>query len=171
MLLDGYWKMELTLYKQKLWFWSKVSRWGGAYTEHQINKYIICSAIIIRKMIEDEQDFWSETHKKTKKAPKYPNLQYDLPVYESAFIGDEALFSHKVLSANYSKGTRKMIEGRLICNSIIHSYTWSILYSPEKRGAVYFATASDREKMQILYYVKLDDWMDYIKYCRDKSNI
>ncbi len=55
MILDGYWKRELIHNKRSLKFWLKVGSVFDKHAEHQVNKAILYSAVIIRKMFEDEK--------------------------------------------------------------------------------------------------------------------
>ena len=172
MILDGYWKTELQRYTQKLRFWSSLCRWTGSFAEHQVNKYILYSAAIIRKLIEDETDAKKEFQKSECGMPELALLHYDLPVTEYPFDGDKGFIFHKVIANNYSAGSRStVVEAKTICNSIIHSYVWNLAYSEGKKGTQGFLTASDLEKDKKLYFVRISDWIDYINYCKKNCNI
>ena len=56
-----------------------------------------------------------------------------------------------------------------LCNKIIHSYIWTVLYS---RGKVYgIAVASDKEKAKGLYVLKLRDWIEVLRFCSEHASI
>ena len=172
MILDGYWKLELHRYTLKIRFWSSLCKWTGFFVEHQVNKCLLYSAAIIRKLIEDEVDAKKEFQNSGYGMPELALLHYELPVTEYPFDGDKDFILHKVVADNYNTRSRNVtIEAKIICNSIIHSYVWNLAYSRGKRGAAGFLTASDREKDKKLYFVKISDWIGYINYCKEKCNI
>jgi len=162
MILDGYWKSELHRYTLQLRFWSSLCRWTGSFAEHQVNKYLLYSAAIIRKLIEDEVDAKNEFQNSEYGIPELALLHYELPATEYPFDGDKDFILHKVVTDNYNAGSRNVtVEAKTICNSIIHSYVWNLAYSEGKRGTAGFLTASDREKDKKLYFVKISDWIGY----------
>ena len=172
MILDGYWKLELHRYILWLRFWSALCKWTGSFAEHQVNKYLLYSAAIIRKLIEDEADAKKERQNSEYEMSELALLHYDLPATEYQFDGDEDFILHKVIEDNYNAGSRNvMVEAKTICNSIIHSYIWNLAYSEGKRGAAGFLTASDREKDKKLYFVRINDWIGYINYCKEKCSV
>ncbi len=172
MILDGYWKSELHRYTLQLRFWSSLCRWTGSFAEHQVNKYLLYSAAIIRKLIEDEVDAKNEFQNSEYGIPELALLHYELPATEYPFDGDKDFILHKVVTDNYNAGSRNVtVEAKIICNSIIHSYVWNLAYSEGKRGTAGFLTASDREKDKKLYFVTISDWIDYINYCKEKCNV
>ena len=78
MILDGYWKSELHRYTLQLRFWSSLCRWTGSFAEHQVNKYLLYSAAIIRKLIEDEVDAKNEFQNSEYGIPELALLHYEL---------------------------------------------------------------------------------------------
>ena len=89
MILDGYWKSELHRYTLQLRFWSSLCRWTGSFAEHQVNKYLLYSAAIIRKLIEDEVDAKNEFQNSEYGIPELALLHYELPATEYPFDGDK----------------------------------------------------------------------------------
>ena len=71
MILDGYWKLELKKSIDALRFWRKVA--GLLHTEffdHQVNRQILYSAMIVRKIIEDEK--WAKKDLQDSSLPMPP---------------------------------------------------------------------------------------------------
>ncbi len=176
MILDGHWKLELNRYARKLKFWSKLCRGAGTYAEHQVNKNLLYSAIIIRKLIEDEKDVRKQIENTSLLTPELGLLHYDLhlPVVEYEFDGDKDFILQKVITDYYHAGPRNYSinkKPKTICNYIIHSYIWNLAYESNKRGIIGFLTASDFDKEKKLYFVKLTDWINCIIYCKEKCNV
>ena len=172
MIFDGYWILELHRYTFQLRFWSSLCKWTVSFAEHQVNKYLLYSAAIIRKLIEDETDAKKEFQNSEHGMPELALLHYDLPATEYPFDGDVNYVLHKVVTDNYNARSQAVtVEAKTICNSIIHSYVWNLAYSEGKRGAAGFLTASDREKDKKLYFVTISDWIGYINYCKEKCNV
>ena len=105
MILDGYWKLELHRYTLQLHFWSSLCKWTGSFVEHQVKKYLLCSAAIIRKLIEDETDAKKEFQNSEHGMPELALLHYDLPATEYPFDGDVKYVLHKVVTDNYNAGS------------------------------------------------------------------
>ncbi len=179
MIFDGYWKKELRMYAKQIKRWQKLSSsqlLNRKYVEHQLNKYILYSAIVIRKMIEEEKDAEKMSEKFIKTNPNAPKpllelLHYDIPVMRFAFNGDKDFILHKVIPDYYKgKGEKTKIDANRAGNSIIHSYIWNLGYADnQKRSRVEgFLVASDYDKEQFLYCISLSDWANYVLYCAEK---
>lgn len=172
MILDGYWKLELNRYVHRLIFWGRLCGGTGTYAEHQVNKYLLYSAAVIRKLIEDEADAKKQIENSCLLTPELALLHYDLSAVEYKFDGDKDFILHKVITDYYKVGNRTIkVAGKMICNSIVHSYIWNLAYETGSKGIIGFLTASDFDKEKMLYFVKLTDWIDYINYCKDKCNV
>ncbi len=172
MILDGYWKLELNRYVRRLKFWGRLCGGTGTYAEHQVNKYLLYSAAIIRKLIEDEADAKKQLENSSLRIPELALLHYDLHAVEYKFDGDNDFILHKVIADYYKSGNQAVtIEAKMICNSIVHSYIWNLAYGNNRKGVIGFLTASDFDKEKKLYFVKLTDWIDYINYCKEKCTV
>ena len=177
MIFDGYWKDELKHNVKMMKLWQKLSVHHTTYAEHQINKYILYSAIVIRKMIEEEKEAKTDFEKirekhKAIESPDFHLLKYDIPCMQWNFKGDKDFILHRVIIDNYKeKGKEINLSHDKIYNAIVHSYIWGLTYSGEanKRRISGFLVSSDRFKEKILYYVELKDWIDYVNYCIEKS--
>lgn len=170
MILDGYWRLELHRYAQRMRIWGRLCRESGTYAEHQVNKYLLYSAAAIRKLIEDEDDARKTIEKTNLPMPELALLHYDLPAVEYKFDGDKDDLLHKVIPDNYkTKGKTITIEAKTICNSIIHAYVWNLAYGDKGKGIIGFFAASDYDKEKKLYFIKLSDWVEYIHYCVKNS--
>lgn len=172
MILDGYWKLELNRYVRRLKFWGRLCGGTGTYAEHQVNKNLLYSAAIIRKLIEDEADAKKQIQNSSLPMPELALLHYDIPAVEYAFNGDKDFILHKVIADYYHAGNRSIkVEAKTICNSIVHSYIWNLAYWSDNKGIIGFLTASDFDKEKKLYFVRLTDWIDYINYCKEKCTV
>ena len=172
MILDGYWKLELKRYVRRLRFWGRLCGGTGTYSEHQVNKNLLYSAAIIRKLIEDEADTKKKIEKTSLPMPELALLHYNIPVVEYAFDGDKDFILHKVIADYYHAGNQSItVEAKTICNSIVHSYIWNLAYSRGKKGSIGFLIASDFDKEKKLYFVRLKDWIVYLNYCKEKCTV
>ena len=55
MIFDGRWKWELQKLSWAIAVWRRVPAFSG-FAEHQLNRAILYSATILRKLIEDETE-------------------------------------------------------------------------------------------------------------------
>lgn len=179
MIFDGYWKKELRFYVKQIKRWQRLSTnkfLRKEYIEHQINKYILYSAIVIRKMIEEEKDAEKTYNKSSLKMPKpkFELLNYKIPVRRFPFSGDKDFILHHVISDYYKgQGEKDKLDAEYVGNSIIHSYIWNLGYAGKgnQMRVEGFLVSSDRFKDRYLYLIILGDWMKYVSYCAEKCVI
>ena len=171
MILDGYWKHDLRRIKSELIFWSK---WGfGDYAEHQISRGLLYSAAIIRKNAEDEKDAERAIEKVQLPMPPLPIIKICIPVKRYRHIDPDKFFVNtRVLLEDYDLQHAESDQLYLsqVCNQIIHSYTWAVVYSG-KRYIYGVLVASDREKEKDNILLSVADWINAIQDVIDKSTI
>ncbi|MBR5642439.1 MAG: hypothetical protein IKW92_09955 [Firmicutes bacterium] len=172
MFLDHYWQKELYRHKIKLQFWLHT---GGKLLrnliEHSISREVLYSATIIRKLIENEKEARTISRKNQWHEPPLQIMRYRVPVLKYPFIGDEEwiYYNMAVEDYDYEKAEEIKLDLEKLCNKIIHSYIWTIVYS---HGKVYgIAVASDREKAKEIYLLKLADWIEVIGFCSEHASV
>lgn len=174
MILDGYWKSELLRIKNRLDFWSNA---GYAlpedFVEHNINRCLLYSAVIIRKIAEDEKDAESIIKKTQPWQPDLSINKISIPVKRYVHTDEEKLFlNSRVILSDYDakRPQNDFLPVFQACNQIIHSYAWGIVYQSKKR--IYgVLVASDREKEKDVFLLTISDWIDVIHKVIIKSNI
>lgn len=170
MILDGYWKNELQGIIRKLKFWVLIAQKGNRYAKHQINKYVLLSAVFIRKLVEDEKIAKKEIENTEVIKLEFALINYKISVIEYEFVGDKNFILLHVITDYYKgKSEYKKVDANLICNSIIHSYIWDLVFIKNTKD-MGFCVASDRFKEKILYMVRLSNWIKYIEFCIRKGS-
>lgn len=172
MITDGYWRLELFHNKQKIIFWSLIDNTiMSEHNEHRVSREILYSAVAIRKVIDDDKEFATEATKiNTEKLPlEVMNLK--VPIKRIPFNGDKDFILHKFITDNYDYSKTEKIEMDInyICNQIIHSYVWSVVYSNKKLFGVLFA--SDTKKDKEIYLLKIEDWLEVLQFCVEKATV
>ncbi len=174
MILDGYWEKELKTIIKLLKRWSsKRSDLFHDLAEHKVNQGLLYSAVIIRKIVEDENDvkpFFDERGE-TEKYLKI--LCYNVPVVKYKHVGEEKFFvNSKLILSDYDTKHAEQIELPLnqICNQLIHSYVWSIVHTNNMKEICGVLTASDRFKEEV-YLLKIEDWINTLDYVVENSSI
>jgi hypothetical protein len=174
MILDGHWKLELKKSINALRFWRKVA--GGLHTDfadHQVNRQILYSTVIVRKIIEDEK--WAKNDLKDSPLPMPPFaiLHSEIKVIEYPYVGDKDFVGFRPWTDDYD------VDGRTAgalplehaCNSIIHSYVWSLVRYEKKKDIAAFVMASDKFKSRCMYLIMLDDWLDKLQFCLNHCHV
>ena len=184
MLLDGYWKRDLIRIKRQLKFWSRRSGYIlHEYIEHRINRCLLFSTAIIRKIIEDEKDGenlykeWLDSLKEegvdTKpEKPEFLSLQYSVSITKYQHVDEEKIFiNSKLILSDYDTEHGEQIELPLsqVCNQLIHSYVWGIVHSGKRIYGV--MTASDKFKEKEVYLLKIEDWITALDFVIENCNI
>ncbi len=172
MILDGYWKKELKHISRQLSFWTKHKLFNNdRHIEHKVNRAFLFSAAIIRKVIEDEKDVEKTIEKynqvgdeKTCSVPELPVIKIDIPVIKYNHIAEDKFFvNSRVFIEDYDtrNPSRENISLVRICNQIIHSYAWQIIYKDIKN--VYAVMmASDIFLEKEVYLITVKDWIEAI---------
>lgn len=172
MILDGYWKLELKKSIDALRFWRKAAGLLHMdYFDHQVNRQILYSAMIVRKIIEDEK--LAENDLKVSTLPMLPFeiLHSEIKVVEYPYTGDKDFVGVRPWLDNYdvdgSCSSKLMLEHA--CNSIIHSYVWDLVRYEKRKDIAGFLCASERYKSKCMYLIMLDDWIEKLQFCLDNS--
>lgn len=174
MILDGYWKLELKKSIDALRFWRKVAGVIHTdFTDHQVNRQILYSAVIVRKIIVDEKWAKKDLKDSTLPMPPFAILHSEINMIEYPYVGDKDFVAFRPWTDDYDVDGRTT--GKLMlehaCNSIIHSYVWSLVRYEKKRDLAAFVCASDRYKSNCMYLIMLDDWLDKLQFCLDNSHV
>lgn len=150
-------------------FWSFVGRFIKTnLNEHRINREILYSSVVVRKIVDDCKEARSISRQHKWKEPPLEVMHYRVPLKEYPYIGD-GFVAYRVTVEDYDYKNAKDIKMDLdqLCNKIIHSYVWSIVYSGKEVYGVAFA--SDKEKTDKLYLLRLSDWLDTLQLCIDEA--
>ncbi|MBP3665050.1 MAG: hypothetical protein J6J03_07815 [Tyzzerella sp.] len=197
MLHDGFWQDELTTQSKKLdclmreinIALSNGKLWGSQEIQemhHKISKEIFFSAAIIRKIIEEENAFFSNAKRYNKsvwKAPEAPNLTgddvyslYALQVPTIKFSiknveDDFAVFwgDYSIEDYDLTTGKKETLLLKDISNMIIHSYIWNLGNINANNSVSGFFVSSDFDKAKSVNYVSLEIWSQLIKRCVDDA--
>ena len=161
LMLDGYWKSEVKAQSLALKY-NRTIFLVPKLQEHVVNKAILMTAIISRKILEDEK--WAERESRKSTLPWGFNSELTktkMPVMVFPYYG-EPLPLGPVVPNHYGKGKEMTELVEYIVNSVIHSYYWVLIGSPHSSYIEAFCVSSDRHKDQ-LYYVKISDWIVWLQ--------
>lgn len=170
MILDGYWKRDLYQIRAGLLFWCKMG--FSALSEHRINRGMLYSAAIIRKIAEDEKEAEHAAENNQMTMPPLQIIKTSVPVKRYRHTDSDKFFvNSKMFLNDYDMQHAETDQLSLfqICNQIIHSYTWAVVHQGQKIHGVLFA--SDREKEKDVFYLTLEDWISTIQTVIDNSVI
>lgn len=163
MIFDGRWKWELQKLSWAIAVWRRVPAFSG-FAEHQLNRAILYSATILRKLIEDETE--AEEIAKTMGAalPKQETTHAMLTAIKFPYTAEEGwTVRGKVCIPAYGTGQTVAIKAKNICNWLIHSFVWSLVYYSKRSGAKGFLVASDFDREKFIHFISFDEWQRLIK--------
>lgn len=172
MITDGYWKSELKRTISALKRWQRIARWNiSRFALHQVNKQFLYSAVTIRKIIEDERRAAETLKKVTTNLPPFSITHKEILVWKYSYIGDMDCVPEAIWTEDYVlKDSAYPMSLEHICNQIIHSYVWQILYGG-KHGVFGIMVASDRYKRESGFLLQLNDWLDALKFCVEHGTV
>lgn len=158
MIFDGRWKWELQKLSWSISVWRRFPSYSD-FAEHQLNRAILYSATILRKVIEDETEAEEIAKKATILLPKQETLHTSLSAIKYPYIGEEGwAIRSKLYTSDYGIGQAVTIKAKDICNWLLHSYVRSIVYHSKQSGAKGFLVASDFDKEKCVHYISFEEW-------------
>ena len=147
------WKQDLLRRKRLIQKYNRAEFYDEeddrAYTV--IEKAIFYSAFIIRKLIDcdrlsTEADEWQV------QIEKYPALKEFNKIHH--FVDED--------SHDWENGRGITVQAKNICNWLIHSYVFTLIF--ENGIVASFAVASDFDRNDSLFVIKLADWIKYMEF-------
>lgn len=169
MVFDGHWKWEAQILSWELSIWSK-GLFPSKYAEHRINRAILYSATILRKIIEDEMEANSLFEERGTQLPHPFLLHTTLPAIRFLYTGEEGgTFRSKLCSEDYRSGLKVALPVKDVCNWLLHSYVWSLGWSSGKNALNGFFVSSDYDKEKYVHAIQFSDWQNILKLCITES--
>ena len=154
MISDSYsWKRDLLRRKSLLEKYSAsvLTDEEDNYAYMVLEKAVFYSAFIIRKLIEC----------KTKVSDRVDNHSIRVKQYSTTGMNIHLLRKINADSHDWTNGKAITVNGRRICNSLIHSYLFAFGYGESGKVEGFFVSG-DRDRNKWVYYVNLADWIRYI---------
>lgn len=125
------------------------------YFDFAVRVQFLYSAIIVRKILEIH------------KPPKIEN--YKIEVLRYPYINPSEPASPMMWAADYDSANcvQEKVKLRKICNSIIHSYVYNVLYQQHQKPQcmTYIGVASDFDKEKHVYVIFIKEWLDCLTCC------
>lgn len=164
MLIDNHWKPELKRLCREITFWKKRTAFYK-YAEYRLSRALLYSAIILRKIVEDENEVKAILKKNNCLMPKLTVINSEIKSMRCPYTAEEGwTMRGKLCAQNYGKGTEISLQTKDVCNWLIHSYVWGIAhYMNEKKYAGFFV-ASDFDKEKFVHFISFDEWIKLIKF-------
>ncbi len=173
MIVDRFWKYELRYFIRMIKIWKRLAGIFTEYAEHQVNKAILYSAVILRKMFEDEKNAETEIKRTSLPMPQLQLLKCKVKVTVYPFSGDKNFIIERFIPDNYDYKniTVEELDMNKICNQILHSYVWSICYIHHTYQIYGVIFSSDRAKDNNAYLLHTEDWIKAINFCIRNGNM
>ena len=161
MVYESYpWKQDLLCRKRLILKYNTVDQFNrnedAAYTV--LEKAVFYSAFIIRKLIDCKNKLSDEADKYVLRIESFTPLR-EINSLHNWPDNNTYDWEHP------RKGT---IEGKKICNSLIHSLVFFFNYN-EEGTVVGFYVSSDFDRNKVLYYISVDNWLQYMTFVANDS--
>ena len=159
MILDRRWKNDLKVIKIKLEIISKL-KIKSSLIEHLVKKYYLYSAAIIRKTYEYQKE-----NEPTKKIDNFLYLiDYKVKVLSYDYIGDGDYVCYNLDKSDYdfSNSISCDIAVNCVCNQIIHSVVFSVIYDFDKNTICGISVSSSNFKYKKMYLIKIEEYINLI---------
>ena len=174
MIFDGHWKWEVQKLSWELLVWNKLL-FPTEYAEHRLNRAILYSATILRKIIEDEIEAVEILQKDGAKLP-HSMLRHEMlldtkiPAIRYPYTGQEGWsLRSKLYPENYGIGFKVELTVKEVCNWLLHSCVWSLAKESDKKSYAGFCVASDYDREKYVHVIRFADWLTVLKLCVDQS--
>ena len=105
--------------------------------------------------------------------PALELIKYKVKVIIYPFSGNENSIIERALPENYNQEEAfdDEIPLNTLCNQIIHSFVWSVVHEQNSLKICEVLFASDKEKANVLYALKPEDFIKAINFCIEKGTI
>ncbi len=125
-------------------------------TRIEIEKIIFYSAFIIRKLIDCKLKLSNTAEKYSLKVTSYKSLKKHDEWHN--WIKDD--------SHDWESEKKTTIQGKNLCNSLIHSLFFSLVFDEEGCECIGFLVSSDYDDNndELLYKVDLSEWIKYMNF-------
>ena len=163
MIFDGHWKWELQKLSREISVWSKISVFSEL-AKHRLNRAILYSATILRKLIEDETEAEEIVRAVGGTLPGYKTTNAVLTATKYPYTAEKGWTVRGIFrTRDYGSGESVSLKSKDVCNWLIHSCIWSL--AQESNGTCYsgFLVASDFDREKYIHFVSLDEWKRLIK--------
>ena len=163
MIFDGRWKSELQKLSWAISVWRRLPVFHS-FSEHQLNRAILYSATILRKVIEDETEAEEIASTAGLSLPKQETTPAILTATRYPYTAEEGWTVRGIFRAgDYCPGNAVSLKSKDVCNWLIHSCIWSL--AQDAAGKCYngFLVASDFDREKYIHFVSFDEWQRLIK--------
>lgn len=162
MIFDGKWKSELKRLSWEISFWHKLPAFCD-YAEHRLNRAVLYSATILRKIIEDETEAEAIAKEAKLSLPKLTTVHSTLVAIRYPYTGEEGwAIRSKLCASDYGKGQDVCVCAKDVCNWLLHSYVWGVAHNSERKSYAGFLVASDFDKEKYVHYISFEEWQKFI---------
>lgn len=163
MIFDGRWKRELKWLSFEIVVWQGL-RILGDVAEHRLNRAILYSATILRKIIEDEAEAEAIAKEAKISLPKQKTVHAILKAIKYPYTGEEGwTVRSKLCASDYGKGQDVCVNAKDVCNWLLHSYVWGVALDANKKTFAGFLVASDFDKEKFIHYISFGEWYTLLK--------
>ena len=163
MIFDGLWKWELQKLSWSICFWRRLPVFH-VFAEHQLNRAILYSATIIRKVIEDETETEKIANTARISLPKQETAHATLTASKYPYAAEEGWTVRGVFRAGYyGSGNTVSLKSKDVCNWLIHSCIWSLTQNAARKHYSGFLVASDFDREKYIHFVSFCEWQRLIK--------
>ena len=161
MIFDGQWKRELRKLSREITFWHKMTMFSHI-AEHRLNRAILYSVIILRKVMEAEKEAEDIIAKNELPKMSFELLHAKIATTQHPYMAEKGWTVRGNFRADdYGRGEPISLDAQLMCHWLIHSCIWSLVRNDKRYSG--FAVASDRKRETHIHYVMFDEWLQLIK--------
>lgn len=162
MIFDGKWKKELKHLSFEITVFQRLSILGD-FAEHRLNRAVLYSATILRKIAEDENEAEAIAKKMNVHLPKQKTIYAPMKAIRYPYTGQEGwAVRSKLCVSDYGNGQDVCVKPKDVCNWLLHSYVWGIAHNSNEKCFAGFLVASDFDKEKFVYFISFEEWRKII---------
>lgn len=162
MIFDGRWKWELKKQSWAISLWQKAPSYGE-YGKHKLNRAVLYSATVLRKVIEDEIEAEEVAKEQNWTLPECKIMSGVISATKYPYTDEDGwAFRGKICVSSYGEGQAASLKVKDVCNWLLHSYVWGVAGYADQKGFAGFLVASDFDKEKFVHFVSFDEWQKVI---------
>lgn len=165
MIYSQYWKDDFTKISKKIFVWHQITKFCDCgWTKHQLSKWILFSAVMVRKINEAEKRE-NDDLEELQEDGKFLWMPLDqqitnvkVRIYAREDVLDDNHFGRHQLK-------NEMVDISTICNKIIHDQDWIFWNDSNTNRVKGFAVSSQKGNAQ--YLISIKDWIKILLLCKN----
>ena len=159
-------KRELKRFARRMKYWGMVCGYPGTNAEHTLSWLLVFSARTAAGLIREDEKHYEEMEKPVMPDELPPLLDYGLPAQGYAVtLERKTILNLAEMDYYKSSDSSSAIDALDACDAIIRGMVLEFVYAGKWKRTLGFIFTTRTGGDDTVYFVRLSDWIAFIRYC------